>query len=83
MKDLYPYIGYDYTMPRKKNVNKSAEILQAEQHLRELRATERNKEKVEQANLYLHQYENEYDRAKTIFFGVNGARRIMKKANRA
>lgn len=80
MKDLYPLYCDNTNVPRKKNVNKSQEILQAEQHLRELRAKERNKDKVENANLYLHQYENEYERAKTIFFGVNGARRILKNA---
>lgn len=61
-------------------VNKSAEILEAETHLRELRAKERNKDKVEGAKMYLATYEQEYDRSKTIFFGVNGARRILKNA---
>lgn len=61
-------------------VNKSAEILEAEMNLRTLRAKERNKGKVEGAKEYLTQYEGEYVRSKTIFFGVNGARRILKNA---
>ena len=78
---MFPY-GYLITMGRTKGVkvNKSAEILNAEMHLRELRAKERNKGKVEGAKEYLAQYENDYDRCKTIFFGVNGARRILKNA---
>lgn len=61
-------------------VNKSAEILKMEGELRELRAKERNKGKVEGAREYLAQYEQEYQRCKTVFFGVNGARRILKNA---
>lgn len=61
-------------------VNKSAEILEMEKNLRELRAKERNKGKVEGAREYLAQYEGEYQRCKTVFFGVNGARRILKNA---
>lgn len=61
-------------------VNKSAEILKMESELRVLRAKERNKSKVEGAREYLAQYEGEYQRCKTVFFGVNGARRILKNA---
>jgi hypothetical protein len=70
------YVG---AMAKSKMV-KSEAIQQAEQHLRELRKKERNAGKVNDAREYLAQYEGEYPRAKTIFFGVNGARRVLKNA---
>ena len=66
-------------MSKQKTV-KSAEVLELEAQLRTARRNARNAGKVQSAKEYLAQYEGEYERSKTIFFGVNGARRVLKNA---
>lgn len=66
-------------MSKQKTV-KSAEIQRLEQELRDAKRKERNAGKVQNAKEYLEQYESDYERSKTIFFGVNGARRVLKNA---
>lgn len=66
-------------MSKQKSV-KSAEVLELEAQLRTARRNARNAGKVQSAKEYLAQYEDQYERSKTIFFGVNGARRVLKNA---
>lgn len=79
---LYTYYITIKAMGRLKGstVTKSETIVKLEQELRDARKKERNAGKVAGAREYLQQYEDQYERSKTIFFGVNGARRVLKNA---
>lgn len=67
-------------MPRTKQVqeNKPDELVQAEQHVKDLRKSLRRNALLEDARKTLLKYESEYEHAKEVFFKVNGARRVLK-----
>lgn len=60
--------------------NKSQELIEAEQRVKEIRERERKDKVITQARNDLSAFESEYDHAKEVFFKVNGARRVLKNA---
>lgn len=60
--------------------NKSQELIEAEQRVKEIRERERKDKVITQARNDLSTFESEYDHAKEVFFKVNGARRVLKNA---
>jgi len=68
-------------MTKGKHVNKdSEEVARLKAELAKTIKKERTEMKVKYANQILSEYQSDYDHAKTVFFKVNGARRILKNA---